>query len=127
MAIEDLKTKQDLERFIGEVVEQLPMNSINGLPNALALTLKAEIDDVAVSIPEGARESAPVKVPHGLGMVPRFIGFTIVDESGENTYGFRILERTKTDFTFVLNAAEAAPAGGLTRNVEYAAMRGGEP
>lgn len=126
MAIEDLKTKEDLSRFIVETFEQQPLNTIRGLPNELAITLRAEVDQLEVTIPEGQKVSAPVLVPHALGVAPRHISFVIADESGENTYGFRILARTEKDFTFVMNAAVAAGAGGLSRMVEWAAFRGGE-
>lgn len=126
MSIEDLKTKQDLERFITETVEQLPLNAIQGLPSELAMTLKADIAQVEVTIPEGQMVSAEVVVNHNLGSVPRTVGFVVFDETGTNTFGFRLTGRTDKTFTFVMNCATAAPVGGISRTVEWTALRGGE-
>jgi hypothetical protein len=127
MAIEDLKTKEDLARFIEETVQGLPMNTVKGLANALALTLRADVQQVEVTIPEGAKLSAPIKVSHELGTVPRHVSFEMVDEEpGENTYGYRIVSRTDKDFTFVVNAAVAAGGGGISKVIEWMAFRGGD-
>lgn len=127
MAIEDLKSKQDLARFIEETLGDLPMNAIKGLPNELALTLRADVDRLRVIIPEGAKATGPIVVPHGLGAVPRAITLLIVeDASGENTYGFRELGRNGENFTFEMNSAIAAGVGGIEKEVEWMVLRGGE-
>lgn len=38
MSIEDLKTKQDLERFVNQVVEGTPINQLAGMPEAVLPT-----------------------------------------------------------------------------------------
>lgn len=42
MPIEDLRTKLDLERFIDERLTDIPLNSINGMPESLMPTPWAE-------------------------------------------------------------------------------------
>lgn len=71
--IEDLKSKEDLARFIEETVRDLPLNAIKGLPAKLAAIGKLQILDfgtVDLEFPAGGGFSSEVEVEHQLGDVP---------------------------------------------------------
>jgi hypothetical protein len=64
--------------------------------------------ETTVKIKSGATESEEKTIEHGLGAKPTFVGLSIERAKGSGTFGFRIISRTTTKFTFMLNQTPAA-------------------
>lgn len=124
MAIGKIKSEADLDRFIQERLESIPLTAVDGLSDQLAERGRTRGALVEAFIPEGTTTSELVEVAHGLNDLPVSVDLVPFIGVGGSVFSCRLVGLDETTMKFVVNRNEPAGAGGIAVNVLWGVTGG---
>lgn len=107
MAIGRIKTEADLDRFIQERLEAIPLTAVDGLSGHLAERGRTRAGTEVLSVPEGSTSTEVLKVAHGLGETPAHVDLQVLRPSGAATWASRLISYDETEIEFMVNTGTA--------------------